>query len=285
MKALLLPLLLLVSFWIYADSRKSLTSYYHYDGKPIYLRMDSFKRYVLPQLRGMARDWERLLVKLNSLHEDLVSIRRSGDDLSVAWKRAGSACTEQYTAECDRWYQKAHASGRKIDWQGLNLWEKQADARPPEDREKGVERRMAFFVNLEEVLRANYLILHYLEEGLVLENRHGELAQKMEPLLKDLKFFSNAAMTSFLPGEERKMFDFVWDNFFSPLDIYVVKKRDKEYLLRHLEELNIAWHTFHMKLTKGFKKYPKNVKVFFNTMNKRWNSILKIILHTKSDGR
>ena len=286
MKLLTAVLFLFILLLDGAHCRQALTSYYHYDGKPIFLRKDSFRRYVLPQLRGMTRDWERLLVRLNPLHEDLVALRRRGEELSVVWEKAGGACRKEFSQDCYKTYQKAYVLGRKIDSMGLIFWEKNIVFQSPGKKKGGADRAMELFVHLGKILDTNYLILHYLEEGMILggdgRNPHGGLASVMEPLIKDLKFFSNAAMTGFLPKEERKMFDFVWDNFFSPLDTYVVKKRDKEYLLRHLEELNIAWHTFHMKLTKGFKKYPQNVKVFFTTMNKRWNSILKIILHTKN---
>ena len=265
-----------------AQESRTLTRYYHYDGKPIFLLEASFRRYVLPQLRGMSRDWERLLIKLEPLHEELVSLRKQGDELSGAWEKSKLACRSHFSQECDESYQKVHAVGRKIDVAGLIFWEKQTGLHPPGE---GSGPMMELSMNLGKVLRSNYLVLHYLEEGLFFSsthwNRHGKLVGRIDPLLVDLRFYSNAAITGFLPKAEKEMFDFVRDNFFSPLNIYVVKKKDREYLLRHLEELNISWHTFHMKLTKGFKKYPKSVKVYFTTMNKRWNSILKIILRTR----
>ena len=144
---------------------------------------------------------------------------------------------------------------------------------------------LGLFVDLGEIFQANYWLLHHLEEGMVFagknHNWHGRLAKTIDPLVKDLRFFSNTAMTAFLSKQEKEMFDFVWDNFFSPVDIYVIKGRDKEYLLRHLEDLNIVWHTFHMKMTKGFRKYPSHTEALFTIMSKRWSSILKIILRTK----
>ena len=288
MKLLTTLLFLFASSLCDAQESKAMTRYYHYDGKPIFLREASFKRYVLPQVKGMVRDWERLLVRINPLHEDLVSLRTIEDKLSMAWEKASIVCRKGSSQKCDEQYRKAYALGRKIDLTGLNFGEKRIRLDSPK---KGMEldRMMTLLVNLEKVLKANYFILHYLEEELLFgggRKGHERLAPVLDPLVKDLKFFSNIAMTGFLLEEEKIMFDFVWDNFFSPLDIYVVKKRDKKYLLRHLEELNIAWHTFHMKLTKGFKKYPKSVEILFITMSKRWNSILKIILHTtKPDSR
>ena len=282
--------ILLLPWPVSGEKTRSLTSYYHYDGKPIYLRKHSFRRYVLPQLKGMSQDWRRLLIKLNPLHEDLIALRKKSDELSMAWAKAHSFCRIKFSQECGEWYRKAHDLGRKVDLIGLNFQEKEIRFQSSGKKKGvGVERMMELSENLGKILRANYSILHYLEQGLIEEGSRGNLHRRLErainPLIKDLNFFSNAVTTAFLPDEERKMFDFVWDNFFYPLDVYAVKKGDKEYLLRHLEELNIAWHTFHMKLTKGLKKQPRNVKVYFTTMNKRWNSILKTILHTtKGDG-
>ena len=62
----LLGLLLSLCLPSFAGSESSsppLTRYYHYDGKPIHLRKHSFRRYVMPQLKSMLKDYERLLKK------------------------------------------------------------------------------------------------------------------------------------------------------------------------------------------------------------------------------
>ena len=270
----------------FGDNTASMTRYYHYDGKPIFLRKTSFRRYVIPQLTSMSKDYERLLQKIHPLHEKLVAIRRQGDNLWRTWEKTRFFCHNRFFQECQEGVRKAYAVGRKVDLFGLNFWSQHTNFYPID---KNVEpgRMMALFVDLGEILGVNYLILHYLEEALLPrkfgQNRHARLAKKVDLLFKDLEFFSNKAMTGLLSEQEKKMFDFVWDNFLSPLDTYVVKGRDKEYLLRHLEDLNIAWHTFHMKMTKGFRKYPPHTEVFLTIMSKRWNSILKIILHTKGE--
>ena len=283
-----LALLLIFPFLCRAESFAPVTRYYHYDGKPIFLGSGSFRRYIIPQLKNILRDYERLLVKIDSSHKDLIAIQKKGDELLRAWKKTGFSCRNQFSRECIQGYRKTYTLGRKVDLLGLNSWTKQTNVRSF-DKRVGEGRRMALFIDVGEILRANYLMLHYLEEGWLFgdieQNLHSKLIRKIEPLIKDIRFFSNNAMTGFLSEQEKKMFDFVWYKFFSPLNTYVINERDKEYLLRHLEDLNIAWHTFHMRMTKGVRKYPSHIEIMFTIMSKRWNSILKIILQTRGKGR
>ena len=282
-----LVFLLLVFLPSLAESEYSappLTRYYHYDGKPIYLRKSSFRRYVIPQLKNMLKDYERLLKKIDPLHEKTIAIRRGGDELSQVWKKTRFFCLNKFFKQCEKGYKKAYLLGRKIDLIGLDFWAKET---PFYSSRKGVEsgQMLGLYVDMGEIFQANYWILHYLEEGIafggVRKNINRKLVKNIDPLIKDLNFFSNKAMTAFLSKKEKEMFDFVWDNFFSPLNNYVIKGKDKEHLLRHLEDLNIAWHTFHMKTTKGVRKYPSRTKVLFTVMSKRWSNVLKIILRTK----
>ena len=280
---LLLTLILGFPFFSSAYGQAPVTRYYHYDGKVIFLQNASFRRYVIPQLKNMLRDYERLLQKLEPQHEGLIFIRRRAVELAQAWERMGNDCGEHFFIECRTKYREIYALGRSVDQLILRFQHEKISFETAK-----VDEMMTLSVEFGELQRSVVQILHYLEKGMIFggsgQYNHRYFSVKINPLVKDLKFFSNTVMTGFLSKEDKKLFDFVWDNFFLQLEYYVVNKGDREYLLRHLEELNISWHTFHMKMTKGFRKYPKSVDVVCSILNKRWNSILKIILNTKRGG-
>ena len=267
-----------------ALGQRSVTRYYHYDGKPIFLQSASFSRYVVPQLKNMLRDYERLLQKLGPEHEGLIVIRRKAVELIRGWEKVGEECAQQFSEDCRIKYRDIYVMGRNVERMVLSFQNEKVVLEGA-----NVDGMMALSIGLGELQRTSASINYYLEKGIIFGGSeyydHQYFVAKINPLVKDIKFFSNMVMTGFLSKEDKAIFDFVWDNFFSQLDDYVISKRDKEYLLRRLEELNIYWHTFHMKMTKGFRKYPKSIDVACSNLNKRWNSILKIILQTKKGGR
>ncbi len=85
-------------------------------------------------------------------------------------------------------------------------------------------------------------------------------------------------LTQLLETKLRRDFHAVWMHFFKEVDQKVLYEKDKNYMVRRLEELNLAWNTFHMKMTKGNHNLPKSIVSLIKIMHNRWNSCLKIIL-------
>jgi hypothetical protein len=67
-------------------------------------------------------------------------------------------------------------------------------------------------------------------------------------------------------------------HFFKKVDEKLLFEKDQEFLIKRLEELNLAWNTFHMKMTKENNDLSsQNIKLI-KIMHNRWNSVLKIVL-------
>ncbi|MCR9204457.1 MAG: hypothetical protein NXH75_07770, partial [Halobacteriovoraceae bacterium] len=100
----------------------------------------------------------------------------------------------------------------------------------------------------------------------------------IQPTIHEMLLSSELLMTQLLDGEMKDDFHAVWIHFFKEVDQKLIYERDKIYLLKRLEELNLSWNTYHMKMTKGNHDVPKNIVSLIKIMHNRWNSCLKIVL-------
>ena len=76
----------------------------------------------------------------------------------------------------------------------------------------------------------------------------------------------------------REMLYNVWVLFFRNIEKLGPTVKDRKYLMKRLEELNIAWNTFHMKTTKGPYQIDPKIQSSIKIMHNRWNLVLKVIL-------
>ena len=119
------------------------------------------------------------------------------------------------------------------------------------------------------------------EELLSLNTRyeiHSSSKKNMNQLILRIMSHTHMIITAFVPPIFKSEFDFVWENYITKLEKYIIRDKNKKYLIRHLGELNISWNSFHMKLAKGNLNFPKRLLKIISIQHNRWNTILKVIL-------
>ena len=266
---------------------QSITTYYHYDGKPLRLDDYRFRRYILPQLRTMTREYSYLLQKLYPSLKKILPAKEGLKAYRRKLDKGRSLCSPQSVVnqrktKCEEVYDQMYVVGRKLDTLALTL-QKEMSFSLSQKSQQEIDTTIKMLRDLEEASRLNYHFLHLLEQGLTLygrnQKKHWTIIKKAIQQTHEMEVFWDMIIIYHLTKNDQKLFDFIWNNFFLKIDRHVIHTNDKKYLIRHLEELNIAWNTFSMKLTKGSYKYPKAVEKMVLKMHDRWNAVLKIILY------
>lgn len=275
--------LLLLSLLLGENAQARPTRYYHYDNKPLALTDRTFKRYGIPQARTMLREYYDILRNMDPGSGEVFQARVLVEEIYTLWKKSEKRCREEPEKECVASRRELYAKGRQLDQVILQAQKKKTDFSPAK-KEGDISYRVNLLRELDKLGGLNFRILHYLEIALIGGNGTPETLSKMDvrlaPLFHELRSTTQAMVLTHLPDPTRELFDFIWIHFFKRLQRHIIADKDKSYLLRHLGELNTAWNTFNMRLTKGPQKYPNWVETLVQTMHNRWNSILKLILLT-----
>jgi hypothetical protein len=260
------------------------STYYLYGKEQLNLNDVSFRRYALPQLKAMTQEFYHILRKLHPLHDDLIKQKSHLNRMSETYQDFQENCPE-VSPDCLDRLKGLYLQSRRFDQMALDLQERKISFNKVKDQEK-VNALLTLTGTIDKMANQNYRLMHKIEEYLITTNTtyfpYFDGKKEIYPILNKMKLSSELNMTILLEPKYRKEFDFVRAHFFRQIEFRVVSKKDKKYFLKRLEELNIAWNTFHMKMTKGSNPLPRSLTKFIKIMHNRWNSVLKIILNTRT---
>lgn len=255
-------------------------SHFTYKKKDSNLTKESFYRWARPQARNIVSDFFTILKKLDPIHTNLIALNKQVQKLSYSWQDLNEKCFK-ISDVCREDFKQFYLHSRKVDSLILKIRENNVDLSSVTDSEK-LDSLVALTKGLNKIAILNYELLHYLEETLMTSGTSFEAYTNSKgrfvSLIHYMKITSKLILTAQVDKRYKKDFDFIWINFMSKLDYYIVHKKDKKYLEGRLEDLNIAWNSFHMKMAKGNKGFPKVHIKLVSIMHSRWNSILKLIL-------
>ena len=263
----------------------SSSSYYLYDGKPLGLSESNFKRYVVPQLRTMGREYLNILKKLHPLHESLIALKSEMAGINESLAAFQNACwgPSDLRANCAVKLTELHRRSRKFDHSMLALYQHPKLDFSLSSNQREITALMALIRSLDQIAGINHHFLHALEKFLITSGSDSfppsSEAKSLELSLHQMSSSTEMLQTLLLQSELKRDFDFAWQHFFRPLEKHVLGGEGALFMLRTLEPLNIAWNTFHMKITTEGHKLPPNILTIAKTMHNRWNSVLKIILN------
>lgn len=266
-----------------------------YAGKETVLKPRTFRRYVLPQLRTMIREYYILLSMFHPLEDKLIDIKETVEKIFLSWEELKSECfnikhsnnPDQQKAKnkiCQQQYTAMYGHSKRMDKHLIKLQDSVLISKKTKgNREESVGNLIYLTVTMSEVMNLNYYILNAIEQSRsMMFNIHARrnIKKRLDSTIHSARLLTDELLTSQFGKREKDIFDFAWVSFFKRLNNNVVYPRDKEHLLRHLEELNIAWNTVSIKLTKGHTAHSRAVKLAVKVLHTRWNSILKVILQT-----
>lgn len=256
------------------------TSYFLYDDKKIKVDDRSFNRYVLPQLRAITQEFYHILKKLNPIHESTIKLYEQLSKSERMFKNFRKNC-RKINESCSDMLKDLYLQTRKTDRLILGPQNNLMSLSKTSDTQE-LEGLLHLISGLGEMANQNYRLMHALEEYILTANTsffpYYDGRSLIEPTLHKMLLSSELMLTQLLETKLRRDFHAVWMHFFKEVDQKVLYEKDKNYMVRRLEELNLAWNTFHMKMTKGNHNLPKSIVSLIKIMHNRWNSCLKIIL-------
>lgn len=257
-------------------------SYFFFDKKKVSVSEASFNRYIRSQARSIVIEFYHTLRKLDPYHKVLLGLRQDIRSQQQLWKEIRVSCqTSDKEKECEEKFHRFFKRARALDIEIL----KAIESAPSLEKIKSAPKRDSIIKTisyLKAISNENYKMIHYLEESLITKKTiyenyfHADIHfdRAFHRMLIKLNFTYGAL----LDKEYKAQFESCWSNFIKPLEERVVDDRSFTYLLDNLEQLNIAWNNFHMKVDKGIIGVPKHQATTLKIMHNRWNSILKMIL-------
>lgn len=256
------------------------SSYFLYDQKKINLDERSFTRYILPQLRAITQEYYHILKKLHPVHESTIKLYLKLSESERLFKSFAKTC-RKLEGECLQDLKDLYRHTRDLDRLILKPQDGLIDLQEATTSHE-MEGLLQLISSLGHMSNRNYRLMHALEEYILTANTsyfpYYDGRSLIEPTLHKMLLSSELMLTQLLESKLKDDFHAAWMHFFKDVDQKILYEKDKDYLVKRLEELNLAWNTFHMKMTKGNHNLPKNIVSLIKIMHNRWNSCLKIIL-------
>jgi hypothetical protein len=277
MKRIIIFFLLVLSGPSFSQVR---TPYFLYEKNKIQLADRNFKKYIIPQLRAIKQEYFLLLRKLHPLHDNTIKLYTQLSSTERTFSNFSSECS-QITAECLTSLKGLYLQTRKLDNLISRMQTKEVNLKKAAGLHQ-TEALLQLISSLGQMGNNNYRLMHALEEYILTSNTsffpYYDGKTLIEPTIHEMLLSSELLLNQLLTGELKEDFHAVWMHFFRSIDERIIYKKNKVFLLKRLEGLNLAWNTFHMKMTKGNHNLPKNLVSLIKIMHNRWNSCLKIIL-------
>jgi len=252
--------------------------YFHFDAKKAMVSDSSYRRYIIPQLKSLLKEYYHILEKVDPLQKEVLKIKAKTVEMRKAWRETRSVCIE-VSPECTDGLRKIYHLSRELDRDLSNYLSEKMSF--PKESQK-VDSTLKLHGSLDKLFNLNYKNLHAIEEYLITFETplfpYNKIHRNLGENLHLMSLTCELAMTGKLIPEIQDEFDFVWNHFFKIVEDHLLTDRGQKYFLNRLGELNMSWNSFSMKMTKGNLKVPKEVSNIVKLMHNRWNSILKIIL-------
>jgi len=273
-------LILLLFTQIHLAQAQVSTSYYLYDQDKIKIDSRSFTRYVLPQLRAISQEFFLILKKLHPIHENTIDIFKHVTEMQRQYSSFSKSCST-LNKECSETLNEIYQKARKLDRLILAPQRTQVNF-SSENNKDHTDSLLHLISDLGVMANTNYRLMHTLEEFLLTANTnffpYFDGKRIIEPKIHQMALTAELTLIQLLKPGIKGPFHTVWLHFFKKVDEKLLFEKDQEFLIKRLEELNLAWNTFHMKMTKENNDLSsQNIKLI-KIMHNRWNSVLKIVL-------
>ncbi len=254
--------------------------YFHLKRQDIEINRAVFLRYVRPQLRSIVKEYFHILKKLEPSQENLIELWSNVQRLNDLWVKWKLECPVSSEEVCRETLKDIYKEARKLDLVTLDFHKNHL----------GFKGRSADYLDnvirlsnsLDNIHNMNYRVLHIVEEAMLIRSTpyksNALVNESLTSLLHEMLVNSELIMSSLLEKEFRPLFDLVWTSFIKRIERQILFKDDKDFLIEHLGNLNLAWNTFHMKVSKSDLRLPKPQLQIVNIMHNRWNSVLKVML-------
>lgn len=271
-KTIFLLLLLFGAVAAYADTYP----YIHIKPDDLKISKESYERTIRPSLKTMVNDFKQLLPKINPIAGRVLNLQTEIITLRVFWEKRMNGCDKNENETCVETLRTVYSYLRNIDMIMNQLDYELVSQKNPIDRALGISQDLAGLLNL------SYKILHEIELILMTDELnhypYAMIEKRVAPFLWQLFAKSQFMIGPLMPEEIKTLVDNIWFNFFREIELYAIARNDRNYLINHLGDLNIAWHTFNNIVSRGsipaIKPYIKEITI----IHYHWNSIIRLIV-------
>jgi hypothetical protein len=265
--------------------------YYPYETTPIKLSQASLNRYIVPNAKTIVKYYYSILVQIHDINKPLLKLKDYSRQLVTSLKKFEQSCPLM-NKQCHERLKRIYRLSRNIDQTVLSIQKRDMSLIMNKNAEDFLEQNKikkkshSFYLKLMGIIdhigNTNYKLMHYLEEYRLTANTRYSTYFRKKNVITNLSYEiltnTKMAMTTMLDKKIRPDFEAVWLQFIDLLEVNIIEGRDRKFLINRLEDLNMSWNTFHMKMTKGNYKIPKSMTKTIRSMHTYWNLILKVIL-------
>jgi hypothetical protein len=270
-------LILFSSVAVRAFGAEKITSSY-YVNMTKKLKDHTFRRLIMPQLKAMKTEYYLLIKKIEPASESSIKLKDLVKKALILDRDRKNICSPYDIDKCPEITKELYNQLRKIDLLLLKMLSVKFDKLD----EKKLRMHVALHEQLDQIAGLNYSMLHLIEKYIILDQTHFHPSTPHDKIfnrnLYQLNVLTDNIITELLPKKYKSTFQQVYSLFFQPIERYGLAEKDSVWYLRRLEELNLSWNTFHMKITKDTDNVPKSLLNVVRIMHNRWNSTLKVVL-------
>ncbi len=296
MKFFFKSLFLLPILFIQIEARAT----FSFDNQKAEVNEREFHRYVLPQLKSIQKEFFILFQDFHPSYRNMIKgnnvIQLALDDL------------ERYQEKCDEKSEDLKSPGDskitdycfslfknlKTSWLKVGEFINKVSLSIPPDKIPSkknknlnnkkyslhVSRDIEMENRLEKLFKNQIRIQNKISQFHILKGSSFKFPT-LDAIKVQVEQFSRSYQFFFLSALEediREVYSSVFRYFLEPLQKHVISSKESNYLLKNIEPLNIAWNTFHMRISKTDIQTSAATKKLATQIHRRWVSILKIIL-------
>lgn len=284
----LVSLFFLVTGPVYSAT-KSADATYPITSQNVKINQHEYDRYLKPQLKSMMSEFFKVLSIEREESSKFFPLRKDFLDIKEKTKNLITFCAKARPLEsCDEAVQEilkdwrvlesgiykleksfSHFSGSADKSSNfLKIWELSYYAKTRNkihDLALGVTKNMNQLENIELNLKLGIFDLVSYKK-LIQDNFN-------------LRGSFDLIIWKMMIPDRQELVENVWANFFQKVESHILNGDGMAYLQSNLETLNFNWNLFHMQMAKGNIKPGPKILGLLQTVHRRWNSILKIVLN------
>lgn len=232
-----------------------------------------FRRYIIPQLRSILSDFTNVAKHYAETQTPLFKSKNKFTILKRNYLKVLKACPKYLGEECKQSLTEMLNTSRSIEKLVL-------------EETLLVDPKKQLFIDqvrsINKMATATGKLTIHIENVLTSIGMGKELDNNMTDQLKNVltqtTLYYHHYLVSLMPEKYYNNFKVLWTQFILPIEEKIILDSNVDFIRYNLTQLNSTWHDFNMFFLKKEKSTPKKIETYLNTMNRRWNSILKLSL-------
>lgn len=259
---------------------------FNLQSKPAKISNRDFSRYIKPQLRNIFRDYESIFQVFSQREMGTIfQIQLYFSEILSSLSAAKEDCANLNGENCFALIEKIYRIGIKIEEFLLNVPLKLTMTTEVWENQKAFGH-IELLNLIYNFTNDYYKLVRKLEDQMLSLQVSGKgpfesAYQIYDQFLRLNRRFHYIPLT-FIDKKLQEDFTLVQELFFFPLWERAFIQDNKLYLLTNIERLNKIFNNWNYKISKGQfnlgKKAQSQLNGLTQTIHRRWNSILKIIL-------